>query len=189
LSPGPLVLEIADRALVLYAFVRRATIEHVISEFAHDPSRVAQAEGARVETARWLEREALVDAASDLERKLFDATSGTWPAEAIRDGEWRREALGTLLWAIRHLEELPPYGTAFEAAAVDHAITRSGSVSSFRSESSLRPLDELDRAWMEADAWFAATEGSAGDDAVIASMSVERLRALSWLRDASAPRP
>jgi hypothetical protein len=52
----------------------------------------------------------------------------------------------------------------------------------------LRHDDDLDRAWMEADAWFGATEGR-GDDATIASIAAERYRAFSWLRDAGAPQP
>jgi hypothetical protein len=186
---GPSVREISDRALVLYAFIRRATIEHLLTEWANEPSRVAQAEGARVETDRWLRREELRDAVDDVEHELLAAPSGSWPREAIVDGEWRHEALGTLLWALRHLEDLPAYDVDFDRAAVETAITRYGSVDAFRAEGSLRPQAELERAWGEADAWFAATEGSEGEDAALASTAVERLRALSWLRDASAPRP
>ena len=66
---------------------------------------------------------------------------------------------------------------------------RYGSVSGFRAEGLLRQNDDLDRAWMEADAWFGATEGREDDDATIASIAAERYRALSWLRDAGAPPP
>jgi hypothetical protein len=186
---SPSVREISDRALVLYAFIRRATIEHLLTEWANEPSRVAQAEGARVETDRWLRREDLRDAVDDVERRLLAAPSGSWPREAIVDGEWRHEALGTLLWGLRHLEALPAYDVDFDREAVETAITRYGSVDAFRVEGSLRPAAELDRAWGEADAWFAATEGSEGEDVALASTAVERLRALSWLRDADAPRP
>jgi hypothetical protein len=185
----PSVGEVSDRALVLYALVRRATIEQLLSEWANEPSRIAQAEGARAETDRWLTRESLYGAVTELEGRLFAAPSGAWPPEAVTDGEWRLEALGTLLWALRHVEAMPPYGEGFEREAVEAAITRSGSVSSFRSEGSLRPDAELERAWIEADAWFAATEGSRGDDEALASMAIERLRSLTWLRDASGPVP
>jgi hypothetical protein len=50
----------------------------------------------------------------------------------------------------------------------------------------LRQVEELERAWHEADAWFAATEDAEGDDAALASISAERVRALSWLRDRDA---
>ncbi len=185
----PSVREVSDRALVLYALVRRATIEHLLSGWANEPSRIAQAEAARVETDRWLTRESLDDAVGELERRLLAAPSGSWPAEAAADGEWRHEALGTLLWGLRHLDSLPSYDQAFDRDAVSEAITRYGSVSSFRAEGALRPDAEVERAWHEADAWFAATEGSSDEDAALASTAIERLRALSWLRDASAPRP
>ncbi|HEY7668710.1 MAG TPA: DUF4272 domain-containing protein [Actinomycetota bacterium] len=186
---SPSVREVSDRALVLYAVVRRATIEHLLSEWANEPSRIAQAEAARAETDRWLTRESLDEAVTELERRLLAAPSGSWPAEAAADGEWRHEALGTLLWGLRHLEDVPAYDEAFPRDVVETAITRYGSVDAFRTEGSLRPDRELERAWGEADAWFAATEGSVGEDAALASTAVERLRALSWLRDASAPRP
>ena len=72
---------------------------------------------------------------------------------------------------------------------LDDAIMRYGSVSGFKTEGLLRDDDDLDRAWMEADAWFGATEGRGGEDAAIASIAAERYRALSWLRDAGAPQP
>lgn len=182
----PTAAEVADRALVLYAFARRATIELALGEFGHEPSRVAQAEAARVETDRWLARESLTDALTETERRLFEAASGSWPKPAIDDALWRREALGVLLWALEHLAEMPAYGDEFPAHDVDAAITRYGSVDAFRVESRLRPDDQIEAAWMEADAWYGATEGRGGDDAAVASTAAERFRALSWLRDGAA---
>ncbi len=99
---------------------------------------------------------------------------------------WRKEAFGTLLWALQHLENMPDYGLEFEQQQLDEAITRYGSVDGFRSHSRLRAADEIERAWLEADAWFGATEGRAGEDAQVASAAAERFRALSWLRDRDA---
>jgi hypothetical protein len=183
----PTAEEVADRALVLYALTRRGAIELVVAETEGDPQRVAQAEGARSETDRWLERESLHGALTGLERELLDAPSGSWPDDATKDALWRKESLGVLLWALRHIQEIPPYDREFEQQDLDHAITRSGSVSSFRANGELRRAVDFERAWMEADAWFGATEGRIGEDATIASIAAERFRALSWLRDASAP--
>jgi hypothetical protein len=177
---------VADRALVLYALARRAAIELALEEFGDDPSRLAQAEGARTETDRWLERESLADALTDTERALFSAPSGSWPREAVVDGLWRRESLAVLLWATRHLDLLPAFATEADPQVLDETITRYGSVSSFRAQTWLRPDDEIDAAWAEADAWFGATEGRAGEDATLASISAERVRAFSWLRDRDA---
>jgi hypothetical protein len=171
---------------VLYAFARRATIELALGEFEYEPSRVAQAETARNETDRWLERESLTDALTETERRLFEAASGAWPKPAVDDALWRREALGVLLWALGHLAEMTPYGEEFPAHDLDAAVTRYGSVDAFRAGGRLRPDDAIEAAWMEADAWFGATEGRAGDDAAVASTAAERFRALSWLRDADA---
>ena len=182
----PTATEVSDRALVLYAFSRRGTIEFVVSESGGDADRVAQAEQARAETDRWLERESVEAALTDLEHALLAAPSGSWPREAVADAMWRKESFGVLLWALEHLAELPPYPDEFAQPALDDAITRYGSVSSFRAQGHLRPADHIERAWMEADAWFGATEGRTGDDANVASIAAERFRALSWLRDRDA---
>ena len=182
----PTDAEVSDRALVLYALTRRGTIEFVVAESGDDPSRVMQAERARIEAERWLERESVSPALRDEERRLMRAESGSWPSEAIADAMWRKEALGVLLWALEHLEALPPYGEEFPQKAIEDAITRYGSVSSFRAEGRLRPAEQIEPAWMEADAWFGATEGHEGEDSNMASIAAERFRALSWLRDRDA---
>ncbi len=182
----PTASQVADRALLLYALVRRGYIEHVIASTDGDPLRVRQAEAAREETDRWLDREHLRDALTDTERRLLAAASGSWPASATADAMWRKEALGTLLWALQHLAAMPPFDAEFEQKALDDAITRYGSASSFRAEGLIRDADELEQAWMEADAWYGATEGRESDDAEMASIAAERYRALSWLRDADA---
>ena len=187
-GPRPTAIQVADRALVLYALVRRGYIEHVIANTEGDPLRIRQGESARQETDRWLGREGLHEALTDVERDLFDAPSGSWPKDATADAMWRKECLGALLWALQHVAEMPPYDREFDHTVLDDAIMRYGSVSGFRAEGLLRHDDDLDRAWMEADAWFGATEGR-GDDATIASIAAERYRALSWLRDAAAPQP
>jgi hypothetical protein len=178
--------EVADRALVLYALSRRAAIELALEELGGDPSRIAQAEAARRETDRWLERESLTAALTDTEAGLFAASSGTWPHEAVVDGLWRRESLAVLLWATGHLDLLPAFASEADPKILDETITRYGSVSSFRGQTWLRPDAEVDAAWLEADAWFAATEGRDGEDATLASISAERVRAFSWLRDRDA---
>ena len=184
LRPTP--VQVADRALVLYALVRRGSIELVIAETDGDPLRIQQGEAARAETDAWFEREDLRAALTDVERRLFEVPSGSWPAEATVDAMWRKEALGTLLWALQHVAEMPAYNLEFEQPSLDGAITRYGSVPAFRTKGLLRPDDDVERAWMEADAWFGATEGRAADDARLASIAAERYRALSWLRDADA---
>ena len=182
----PSAVDVSDRALGLYALVRRGTIEYVVAETEGDPGRIRQAEAARRETDDWLEREGVQSAVTDVERQLFAAPSGSWPREAVADAMWRKEAFGALLWALEHLETMPDYGLEFEQPRLDEAVTRYGSVAGFRAAGRLRPDEQLEAAWLEADAWFGATEGRAGDDAQVASAAAERFRALSWLRDRDA---
>jgi hypothetical protein len=186
---APTVRVVSDRALVLYAFVRRATIEHVLGEIGDEPIRIRQAEVARSETTRWLEREDVATAVDDEERFLLEAVSGAWPRDAILDGMWRKEALGALLWSLRHIERMPPIDDEFEVSVLNERIERYGSVASFRENGSLRGPEEIDAAWREADAWLAATEGRDGADATLASISAERSRALGWVLDDARPLP
>jgi hypothetical protein len=189
MAERPTAVRVADRALVLYAFVRRGYIEHVIASTEGDLLRIRQGEAARQETERWFDREGLRESLTDVERRLFDASSGSWPAEATADAMWRKESLGALLWALQHVVEMPPYDHEFDQTVLDDAIVRYGSVTGFRAEGRLRDDEDLDRAWMEADAWFGATAGGDDTDATIASVAAERYRALSWLRDAGARLP
>ena len=183
----PTVGEVSDRALVLVAFVRRGSIEFVVSETGGDPVRMRQAEAARREADDWLEREGVWPAVADGERRLLEAASGSWPREAVADAMWRKESLGTLLWALGHLDEMPEYGREFEQQRIDATIVRYGSVDAFRAEGRLRPDRGIEDAWVEADAWFGATEGRAGADAQVASGAAERFREITWLRDRDAP--
>lgn len=187
--PAPTSPEVSDRALILYALIRRGTIELALREFAFDQVRVQQGETARRETDRWLARESLIDALLAQDRGLFEAVSGAWPPEAIADGMWRKESLATLLWALQHIVQLPPFSEEIDSQVLEEAITRYGEVAAFRSNGILRPWDQIEAAWLEADAWFGATEGRDGEDATVASIAAERFRTLSWLRDASASAP
>jgi hypothetical protein len=184
----PDVAVVSDRALILYALVRRAAIEAVLEDDP-DTRRLAQAERARAETERWLARDSLRASLTEVERVLFDRTSGSWPHEAVADGLWRKESLGVLLWALGHVDALPPIDEEFEVQVLNHRIESYGSESSFRANGRLRGEAEIDHGWGEADAWLAATEGMDGEDATIASISAERRRALSWLRDRDAAPP
>jgi hypothetical protein len=184
-SGRPTEAQVADRALVLYALIRRAAIEAVL-EVGQDARRIAQAEGAHAETKRWLTREFLDETLTETERVLFDGASGSWPHEAIADALWRKESLGVLLWALGHVDSLPPIDEEFEVEVLNQRIEAYGSEASFRANGRLRGDPELGSAWGEADAWLAATEGMGGEDATIASISAERRRALSWLRDRDA---
>jgi len=181
----PSDLEVSDRSLVLYALVRRASIEFVIAE-TQDELRVKQGESARAETDRWLARESLEDVLTETERTLFAARSGTWPPEVIADGMWRKEALGVLLWALQHVAALPPIDEEFEVSVLNQRIESYGSESAFRANGRLRGEDAIEPVWRETDTWLAATEGRDGEDATIASISAERLHALTWLRDRDA---
>ena len=54
MSERPDALAVSNRALIIYALVRRGYIEHVVNASTGDPRRMTQAETARAEQDRWL---------------------------------------------------------------------------------------------------------------------------------------
>ena len=84
------------------------------------------------------------------------------------------------------MNALPPIDDEFEVGVLNQRIEAYGSEAAFRANGRLREDEQIEQAWSEADAWLAATEGRGGDDATIASISAERVRALTWLRDRDA---
>ncbi len=183
---APSIDRISERALVLYALIRRAAIEVALDGFEGDPARIDQAEAAREETDRWLGRESLTQALTPTESSLLSAPSHSWPREAVVDMLWRKEALGVLLWFLGHVDSMPPFGDEFDVIALNRRIEAYGSVQSFRVAGQPRRQEELVAALDEANAWLAATEGRSGPDATLASASAERARALTWLTDDDA---
>lgn len=183
---APSIDQISERALVLYALIRRAAIEVALDGFDGDPTRVQQAEAARAETDRWLEGESLTRALTPTESSLLSAPSRSWPREAVIDMLWRKEALGVLLWFLGHVDSMPPVGDEFDVVVLNRRIEAYGSVQSFRVAGRPRLQEALTGALDEANTWLAATEGRSGPDATLASVSAERARALTWLSDGDA---
>ena len=148
---------------MLYAFVRRGTIEHVLDDADADPGRVAQAERARAETDRWLAANDLEDALTETEARLLGAESGLWPPEAIVDAVWqprgpRRPAVGA---------RAPRGGSRpTTPSSTSRRWTRPSWTPArcerFRAVSRLRDDDELLRALGEADTWHGAPGGRRG---------------------------
>ena len=102
--------------------------------------------------------------------RLFEGANGSWPHEAIADGLWRKESLEVLLWALEHVDSLPPMRRGVRVEVLNQRIQSYGNESSFRASGRLRGDAELETAWHEADAWLAATEGRTGEDVTLASI-------------------
>jgi len=66
-------------------------------------------------------------------------------ADAPDDVDWRGEALGTLRWALRLDEQLPPYDEPFDHAAEARADVTAAA--------ELRPFEEVDAARRTAKLW------------------------------------
>ncbi|SHI76566.1 protein of unknown function [Desulfatibacillum alkenivorans DSM 16219] len=103
---------VARRALCLAVMVKRGRLEIKL--------RKSQARGNESihkeinELYQWVKDNALYEALADSESALLRRMGGTWSQQEAGAACWRNEALGTLLWALGAVEEIPPYDHPFE---------------------------------------------------------------------------
>ncbi len=112
---------IAYRALCLGALISRGEIEHKLYKIDDDDDRSSEIEELKnqaAELSAWLEREHLTDYQSQQECELFEKKPGSWKRQAMINAGWRTESLGTLLWVLSYLEEIPSYDTEFKVNPV-----------------------------------------------------------------------
>ena len=79
------------------------------------------------------------------ELELLASPAAVWPEQDVVDATWRGEALGTLVWALGVVRDLPPYDRPFDHAALARPQTLD--------ESELRPREELAEAREAAKLW------------------------------------
>ncbi len=88
---------------------------------------------------------------SPWEREYANATSLTMTYQQGADGLWRIEAAQVIMWALRLIEELPPYDTQADEDLLKQIHPES--VSSFIKSAVLRPSHEIDKARDMAEHW------------------------------------
>jgi hypothetical protein len=110
--------EVVDRARALAAFVRHA----------HGESQNANGRGF-----------------SPHEAQLLSRPAAAWTEQDVLDATWRGEALGTLLWALSLVPDLPPYDTPFEHFALTRGFDASRA--ELRSRSEIEEEREAARLW------------------------------------------
>jgi hypothetical protein len=85
------------------------------------------------------------------ERAFAQTTAVTMAPQQIIDGCWRIESALTLLWALRMLEALPPYGTPASPDWFDRLTPET--IEDILKSASLRPYDQIERARSIAELW------------------------------------
>ena len=147
---------IAFRALCLGALISRGEIEHKLYKIDDDDDRSEETEELKAQAAElydWLERERLKDYLSIQECELFEKKPGTWKRQAMINAGWRTESLGTLLWVLSYLEEIPPYDTEFKINPVLDELGLLSSARCFSQCTLIRPTRELRHQREVAELW------------------------------------
>jgi hypothetical protein len=82
---------------------------------------------------------------------LNDANAGN-NQQCLTNASWRLEALGTILWALKLIPWLPPYDEQFDGKVMGK-IPGNSEIAEFILTTSLRPIDELNKARNRAELW------------------------------------
>ena len=129
---------------MIYALARRGAIELVVNQTGADPSHLAQAERARVETDRWLERESLTGAPTDVERRCSRRRRGPGRPRPSPTPCGARSRSACCCGRLQHVDPLPGIGHGVRrrwrwtrpsrATAASRRSARTASLASRRSD-------------------------------------------------------
>lgn len=132
--------EAAERLIVLGAVCRRAFLEER-PEGVEDDAPDAE----RFDLVSWLRDEGVEVAATPRERRLLAARVGLLEPDVAAAASWQSEALLMLGWALRLVDEVPPYDAVADPASLLRAVPAPWeSTDAFRRGARLR--DETDIA-------------------------------------------
>jgi hypothetical protein len=144
-TPG----ETAARAIVLGAVCRRAYLE-----LPERPEAADDPEGERFDLSAWLRDEGLQPAISPAERRLLETRLGRVPRDDAEAASWRGEALAALGWALRLLDEMPPYDVPADLGALMALIPGPwDKTAAFRGGTQLRDEPAIAAARETAEIW------------------------------------
>jgi tetratricopeptide (TPR) repeat protein len=136
----PSAQRVAARAMVLSAIVCRALLEK-----EHEAGNHEHAEG-RTALHSWIEELGLRPEIEPAELDFLLAPVGQASPRQTIDGQWRKEGLCVLAWALGRFA-LPPYDEPAEADAVLHSLEflSKNDAAVLRESAGLRPADEISR--------------------------------------------
>ena len=141
--------ETAERLIVLGALCRRAFLEMRPEGVEEDG-----ADGERFDLASWLREEGLEATATPRERRLLATRAGHLEPDVAAGASWQSEALLTLGWALRLIEELPPYDDVANPAALLGIVPAPWqTTAAFRRDAHLRDESEIAVERERAELW------------------------------------
>lgn len=142
----------ASRLLCLRALFRRCEIE--ASSLLPDRNSHTALEKAAENINEWLKSEGLWELLSHKENAWLTLPTGKWPRQALTDAGWRAEALGTIFWALKLTEEIPPYDKQLDQKSFVNTFELPTPAQPFISTASLRPEPEILSARKTAESWL-----------------------------------
>lgn len=151
---------VAYRALSLGALLTRSDLEISFQHLeAYDlPAHLEERLGLRHKQRnqaleQWLNTEEIRPHLSQSERQLLAKPFGTWTDLNLIHASWRVEALGSMLWALGHLEAIPEFDTQFEVEDVLRPLDVLTPVIDFVWLAQLRPAQDLYEMRDRAELW------------------------------------
>jgi hypothetical protein len=145
----------ATRTLCLASILARTNLEYGLK---FDPSSTSNNrpddDAFQQKQRRWMEGQGLWNGLSLRERTLLEKPVGTWSEPEIADGQWRAEAIGVLLWALKPNDKLPPYDRQISSADVMAALPSPDDSVRFIRKAQLRSAEEIIAARGIAELWL-----------------------------------
>ncbi|MEO1287138.1 MAG: DUF4272 domain-containing protein [Chloroflexota bacterium] len=101
----------------------------------------------------WLHNENITPHLSETEQYLLEKRLGTWSERTLSTVGWRTEALGSMLWALNRLDEIPAYDTQFDPADLLAPLDILNPTIDFIWLANLHPDITLSQARDQAESW------------------------------------
>jgi hypothetical protein len=102
----------------------------------------------------WVKKENLLNYLSSEEKESFSKPLGKWADIELVKSIWKTESLGTLLWALSLIPEIPPYDNLFLPERLIEKLTLFQPKEHFLERVKLRSIEEIKRERDIAEHWF-----------------------------------
>lgn len=144
---------IALRCLSLGSYIVRGELD--ISVRNQENKEIFKSVSELVELLySWMEKEDLLNYLTSEELESFSKPLGEWDNMELIKAIWKNESLGTLLWALSLIPQIPPYDNLFIPERLIENLTLFRPKEFFLEKVKLRSGDEIKRERDIAEYWF-----------------------------------
>jgi Domain of unknown function (DUF4272) len=147
---------VARRVLCLAALVQRAKAEYRLRPAPGDVLSASDRPSGAVDKRinSWLSEYGLWASVSSEENVLFEKPFGQWSTQEVADGQWREEAMATLLWALHSDYRMPDYDRPALTTEIEKLAPTPNDAADMLRSSRLRPRAEISHARDIAELWL-----------------------------------